>query len=95
MTYTINYFTDENRMSDGFTISIDSMSATQAVLDVITMLADYDEGTKGYEDYLKIVEVSVSDDSVNVSAYRVDATAWEVHVYIDEQDEAFNFTTNR
>lgn len=48
----------DNEMTDGDHYKMEAMSATQAVLNVIKLLKDYDPGTLGYDEYQKLTEIT-------------------------------------
>ncbi|NGM16941.1 hypothetical protein GMI70_02780 [Eggerthellaceae bacterium zg-893] len=91
--YVIEYFEAMDEGNGGFGSEFEAETPQQAVVGWIRdYAASYDEGTKGREDFDRIKRVEASDEGVNVSAYRISETEWELHTYADGSDEFETFT---
>lgn len=82
--YEVHYFDQsyrENQMQSGFIMEVQAGSSSDAIITALKQLIDYDEGTKGYEDYLAVEEVHASDEKSSCFATRISERTWEVHVF--------------
>lgn len=96
MAYDLKWFDGKHPdtgMVDGFHCDADGIGPIDAVLNWIRDFSSAEDGTLGREEYDSAMEASVSTCDVIVSAYRVNENTWEIHVHVDDIDEAFLFDT--
>lgn len=91
-TFDVTYYDfdrSENTMSDGHHMDVEAVTLLGAIHNALKQLADYDEGTQGWDDYLSITEVNVRDEHADVTAYRVGEKEWEIHYIIEENGKQY------
>lgn len=84
MAYDLEWFDDKHPdtgMVDGFHCDVDGIGPIDAMLNWIREEDD------------SAMEAGISTCDVIVSAYRVHENTWEIHVHVDDIDEAFLFDT--